>query len=281
MSCRRWSSIQNPQHYRVRCDRQHERLARFLWATFPKNIGNNLKSGRTRSIYPFRESRDVLNIDSHLQLEVYGAGGRERAGIMQVLIVDDHPVIITGCRAMLSPYRDIKVIEARSADDAYELYVADRPDVVVIDINLPSVSGFALTRRILQYDQGARIIIFTMNDDAIFAARAIESGAKGYISKCEDPARFVTAVRTVADISCARDRPTARFSGSEPARRFPQHARFARARDSAASACRKNNGRDRWYDQSVLQDGGHQLRVAQAQTWCAHASGPRAYRGRK
>lgn len=149
-------------------------------------------------MYPFRKSQDVLNIDSDLQLEIYGAGGRERAGIMQVLIVDDHPVIITGCRAMLSPHRDIKVIEARSADDAYELYVADRPDVVVIDINLPSVSGFALARRILQYDQGARIIVFTMNDDAIFAARAIESGAKGYISKCEDPARFVTAVRTVA-----------------------------------------------------------------------------------
>ncbi len=117
---------------------------------------------------------------------------------MQVLIVDDHPVVIAGCRATLSPFRDVTVIEARGADDAYQLYVAHRPDVVVIDINLPSMSGFTLTRRILQYDHDARIIVFTMYDDAVFAARAIENGAKGYISKCEDPARFVTAVRTVA-----------------------------------------------------------------------------------
>jgi DNA-binding NarL/FixJ family response regulator len=117
---------------------------------------------------------------------------------MQVLIVDDHPVILSGCRAMLSPYRDVEVIEARSADDAFERYVVARPDVVVIDINLPVVSGLTLTRRILQYDADARIIVFTMNDDAVFAARAIESGARGYISKCEDPARFVAAIQAVA-----------------------------------------------------------------------------------
>jgi two-component system, NarL family, invasion response regulator UvrY len=117
---------------------------------------------------------------------------------MQVLIVDDHPVIISGCRAMLSPYRDVEVIKALDAEEAYERYVEAQPDVAVIDINLSGVSGFALTRRILQYDPNARIIVFTMNDDAIFAARAIENGAKGYISKCEDPARFVAAIRAVA-----------------------------------------------------------------------------------
>jgi two-component system, NarL family, invasion response regulator UvrY len=117
---------------------------------------------------------------------------------MQVLVVDDHPVIISGCRAMLSPYKDIEVIDAHDADDAYERYLSARPDVVVIDINLPGTSGFSLTRRILQVDPEARIIIFTMNDDPIFAARAIENGAKGYIGKCEDPGRFVGAIRSVA-----------------------------------------------------------------------------------
>ncbi len=117
---------------------------------------------------------------------------------MRVLIVDDHPVIISGCRAMLSPYKDIELIDALDADNAYERYVALRPDVVVIDINLPGVSGFSLTRRILHHDPDARVIIFTMADDPIFAARAIETGAKGYIGKCEDPARFVAAIRAVA-----------------------------------------------------------------------------------
>jgi len=99
---------------------------------------------------------------------------------------------------MLSPYPDIDVMDALDAEDAYERYVAARPDVVVIDVNLPGVSGFALTQRILQHDPDARVIIFTMNDDPIFAARAIENGARGYIGKCEDPARFVAAIRAVA-----------------------------------------------------------------------------------
>jgi two-component system, NarL family, invasion response regulator UvrY len=117
---------------------------------------------------------------------------------MQILIVDDHPVILSGCRAMLSPYSDIEVIDALDSTLAYDKYVETRPDVAVIDVNLPGTSGFALTRRILDFDPQARIIIFTMNDDPIFAARAIENGAKGYIGKCEDPARFVTAIRAVA-----------------------------------------------------------------------------------
>jgi two-component system, NarL family, invasion response regulator UvrY len=117
---------------------------------------------------------------------------------MQVLVVDDHPVIISGCRAMLSSYADITVSDAPDAERAYECYVAARPDVVVIDVNLPGISGFSLTQRILHYDPAARVVIFTMNDDPIFAARAIETGAKGYIGKCEDPAKFVAAIRAVA-----------------------------------------------------------------------------------
>jgi two-component system, NarL family, invasion response regulator UvrY len=117
---------------------------------------------------------------------------------MQVLVVDDHPVVIAGCRATLSPYHDIEVIDALDADDACRRYVAARPDVAVIDINLSGISGFALTRRILRLDPRAHILILTMNDDPICAARAIECGAKGYIGKCEDPAKFVAAVRTVA-----------------------------------------------------------------------------------
>lgn len=117
---------------------------------------------------------------------------------MQVLIVDDHPVVISGCRVMLSPHPDVKVIDAHNSEDALNLYISARPDVVVIDVNLPGLSGFVLTRRILQHDPEARIVIFTMSDDPIFAARAIENGAKAFVSKCEDPARFIAAIRAVA-----------------------------------------------------------------------------------
>jgi two-component system invasion response regulator UvrY len=67
----------------------------------------------------------------------------------------------------------------------------------VLDINLPTVSGFELARRILARAESARIIMFSMNDDPVFAARAIETGAKGYVSKSGDPLDLVEAIREV------------------------------------------------------------------------------------
>jgi len=106
---------------------------------------------------------------------------------MRVLIVDDHPMVIEGCRGMLSGQKDIEVLEAHNADEALDAYASAPPDVVVLDINLPGVSGFELLRRILKRDVNAKIIVFTMNDDPVFAARAIEGGARGYVAKNEDP----------------------------------------------------------------------------------------------
>ena len=73
------------------------------------------------------------------------------------------------------------------------------PDIVIVDLNLPDLSGLELVRRILQREPEAKIIIFTMNDDPAMAARAIEAGAKGYVTKNDDPALIPTAVRSVAE----------------------------------------------------------------------------------
>jgi two-component system, NarL family, invasion response regulator UvrY len=72
------------------------------------------------------------------------------------------------------------------------------PDICVLDINLPTVSGFELARRLLGRDASARIIMFSMNDDPVFAARAIDVGAKGFVSKTGDPQDLVEAIREVA-----------------------------------------------------------------------------------
>ncbi len=89
------------------------------------------------------------------------------------------------------------MLEARDAAAAHDLYASHKPDVAVIDINLPDISGFELARRLLVRDPRARIIMFSMNDDAMFAAQAIEGGACGYISKSDDPSAFLTAIREV------------------------------------------------------------------------------------
>jgi two-component system, NarL family, invasion response regulator UvrY len=116
---------------------------------------------------------------------------------MRILIVDDHPIVASGCRALLAGEPDVKILEASDAESGEGAFVAEHPDVCVLDINLPGVSGFELARRILARDTAACIIMFSMNDDPIFAARAIETGAKGYVSKSGDPRDLVEAIRRV------------------------------------------------------------------------------------
>jgi two-component system invasion response regulator UvrY len=116
---------------------------------------------------------------------------------MRVLIVDDHRIVASGCRALFADDPDIVILEASDAESGEQVFADEHPDICVLDINLPTVSGFELARRVLVRDASARIIMFSMNDDPIFAARAIEIGAKGYVSKTGDPNDLVEAIREV------------------------------------------------------------------------------------
>jgi two-component system invasion response regulator UvrY len=116
---------------------------------------------------------------------------------MRLLIVDDHPVIIAGCAAMFAAEGDIEVLDARNAESGLRAFHEHRPDISIVDIAMPGDSGLELTRRILAEDPQARVIIFSMNDDPIFAARAIQLGAKGYITKNDNPYLLIEAVRKV------------------------------------------------------------------------------------
>src|SRR4051795_8361666 len=116
---------------------------------------------------------------------------------MRVLIVDDHRIVASGCRALFADDPAIAILEASCAETGERAFVDERPDICVLDINLPTVSGFELARRILVRDAAARIIMFSMNDDPVFAARAIAIGAKGYVSKTGDPHDLVDAIHEV------------------------------------------------------------------------------------
>ena len=117
---------------------------------------------------------------------------------MKILIVDDHPVVVSGCRSLFASDKAVKIDEAADANSGYRAFIQKRPDVIVIDIKLPDVSGFELMRRIRKDDPDAKVIMFSMNDDPAFVVRAVEMGAQGYVSKGDDPRQFVKAVRKVA-----------------------------------------------------------------------------------
>jgi DNA-binding NarL/FixJ family response regulator len=116
----------------------------------------------------------------------------------KVLIVDDHPVVVSGCRAIFASDRSVQIISAPNEREGLEAYRQSRPHIAIIDINLPGLSGYELLRKIRKEDPAARIIMFSVNDDPAFVVRAVELGAKGFVCKGDDPQSLVEAVREVA-----------------------------------------------------------------------------------
>lgn len=121
------------------------------------------------------------------------------AGRISVLLVDDHAVVREGYRRLLERHADIEVAgEAANAGEALALFARLGAPLVVMDITLPDTSGIEAMRRMLARAPDARILIFSMHEDAIFARRALEAGAFGYVTKASAPEVLVEAIRTVA-----------------------------------------------------------------------------------
>jgi two-component system, NarL family, invasion response regulator UvrY len=117
---------------------------------------------------------------------------------VNVLIVDDHPIVVSGFKALLEADPAIAVMAAATAGAAQDACAVLAPDVAVIDINLPGVSGFDLAAHLIEAHSGTRIVMFSMNDDPVFIARAMEIGAKGFVSKNDNPANVLKAIHEVA-----------------------------------------------------------------------------------
>ncbi|MGA7538313.1 MAG: response regulator transcription factor [Steroidobacteraceae bacterium] len=120
-------------------------------------------------------------------------------GPTRILLVDDHAVVREGYRRLLEEEPSIRVVgEASNGTQACERARALGPDVVVMDIALPGTSGIEATRRMLKDQPHLRILMFSMHDDAIYASRALEAGALGYLSKASAPEVLVQAIYAVS-----------------------------------------------------------------------------------
>jgi len=116
-----------------------------------------------------------------------------------VFLVDDHSVVREGYRRLLERSTGIRVIgEAANAAQAYDEFRRLHPDVVVMDISLPDVSGIEAMRHMLAREPRAKVLMFSMHEEPIFASRAFQAGALGYVTKASAPDVLVDAVRTVA-----------------------------------------------------------------------------------
>lgn len=118
---------------------------------------------------------------------------------ISVLLVDDHAVVREGYRRLLDLEPGLRVCgEAADAAEAYQRFCVMQPGVVIMDISLPGASGIEAMRRMLARDSAARILIFSVHEDAIFVRRALDAGATGYVTKSSAPDVLVEAVHAVA-----------------------------------------------------------------------------------
>lgn len=130
---------------------------------------------------------------------------------MRVLIADDHAVVRTGIRLLLSAHQDIVVVgEAKDGFEAIDLASELRPDVVVMDVAMAGLSGLEATRRLRQLQPDAKILMLTMHADEEYFFEAVRAGASGYVLKEASHEDVVEAVRTVGRGGVAFDSSLAR-----------------------------------------------------------------------
>jgi DNA-binding NarL/FixJ family response regulator len=116
-----------------------------------------------------------------------------------VLLVDDHAVVREGYRRLLERSGDIAVVgEAADAHAALALFRDLHPQILIMDITLPDMSGIDALRRMVALEPKVRVLMFSMHEEAIFARRALQAGAVGYVTKASAPTVLVEAVHAVA-----------------------------------------------------------------------------------
>ena len=118
---------------------------------------------------------------------------------IKVILVDDHAVVRAGYKILLSNIENISVVaETNTGEDAIRLSREHNPDVIVMDLSLPGVSGIEAIRRIVKDNNDIKILVFTMHEEVIFVERALQAGAIGYMTKSTDPEMLSEAISQVA-----------------------------------------------------------------------------------
>jgi len=118
--------------------------------------------------------------------------------MISILLADDHELIRLSLKQLIEAEDDLCVVaEAATGEEAYTAYFKYQPDVVLLDISMPGESGLSTMRRLLARDEHARIISLSMFDDPAVVVRALEQGARGYISKGVSPKVLQQAIRAV------------------------------------------------------------------------------------
>lgn len=149
---------------------------------------------------------------------------------IRTVIVDDHPIVVAGARALIEASDDIVCVgEANTGADALTIIRETLPDVLVLDISLPDINGLVLAEQIITQGYPTRVVIMTLYHDRTYIRQALQVGAKGFIQKCSASQNLLLAIRSVMLGGLFFDPPTAREMTATPGEHSTAFARPADA----------------------------------------------------
>jgi DNA-binding NarL/FixJ family response regulator len=119
---------------------------------------------------------------------------------MRILVADDHGIVRAGIRLLLERQRDLEVVaEAADGVEAVEQALAVRPDLCILDVGMPRLTGLQAAREIRSHLPNARVLMLSMHDDEHYLFEALKAGASGYVLKREADQDLVGAIRAVGN----------------------------------------------------------------------------------
>jgi DNA-binding NarL/FixJ family response regulator len=117
---------------------------------------------------------------------------------VRVLIADDHGIVRSGLRLLLERQPDIEVVgEAADGAEARELAIRERPDLAILDVRMPKLTGLQVTRELKRQAPEVAVLILSMHDDERYLFEALKAGASGYVLKTQADADLLEAIRAV------------------------------------------------------------------------------------
>jgi DNA-binding NarL/FixJ family response regulator len=119
--------------------------------------------------------------------------------MIKVMLVDDHDIAREGYKLLLEKANIQVAAEARSGEEAYANYGQVSPDIAIVDMSMPGMSGIATIKKIKNKYPEAKLLALSVHDDFIFTSRAIAAGASGYVTKSSAPQFLVEAIKKIED----------------------------------------------------------------------------------
>lgn len=154
---------------------------------------------------------------------------RHQSTRRRVFIVDDHPIVRHGISVLINQQKDLVVSgEADNHRMALKQITAVPPDVVIVDMTLRKADGLALIKNLRAVCPALPVLVLSIHDETLYAARALRAGARGYLMKQEATDKVLTALRTVLDGECYLSARMQAQLGQKPTRDNPNGVRVER-----------------------------------------------------